>query len=86
MLEIFVRLVTLWFRSHTSNIRLTELLYISVEAELEISVADKFQYFFLTEVASKNVIMIILENIYVEITSRWYIDSVIKIEKTIGHL
>jgi len=57
-----------------------------VEAEPEISVADKFQYFVLTEVASKNVIMIILENIYVEITSRWYIDSVINVEKTIGHL
>jgi len=28
--------------------------------------------------------MIILENIHVEIASRWYVDSVIKIEKTIG--
>ena len=27
--------------------------------------------------------MIILENMYVEITSRWYIDSVVKEEKTI---
>ena len=76
----------LWFILHISNTKLTELLYISVEAEPEISVADKFQYFVLTEVASKNVIMIILENIYVEITSRWYIDSVINVEKTIGHL
>jgi len=86
LLERFVRLVILWFILYISNTKLTELLYISVEAELEISVADKFQYFVLTEVASKNVIIIILENIYVEITSRWYIDSVIKVEKTIGHL
>ena len=31
----------------------------------------------------KDVIVIILENMCVEITSRWYIDSVIKKEKTI---
>jgi len=37
----------------------------------------------LTEVASKNMIMIILENIYMEITSKWYINSAIKTEKTI---
>ena len=37
----------------------------------------------LTEVASKNVIMIILEDIYMEITSKWYINPAIKIEKTI---
>ena len=33
--------------------------------------------------SSKNVIMIILEDMCVEITSRWYIDSVVKEEKTI---
>ena len=33
--------------------------------------------------SGKNVIMIILENTYVEITSRWYIDFVIKEEKTV---
>ena len=33
--------------------------------------------------SSKNVVMIILENICVKITSRWYIDSVVKKEKTI---
>jgi len=32
---------------------------------------------------SKDVVMIILENTYAEITSRWYIDSVVKEEKTI---
>jgi len=31
--------------------------------------------------SSKNVIIIILEDMYVEITSRWYIDSVIKKKK-----
>jgi len=33
--------------------------------------------------SGKDVIMIILENTYMEITSKWYIDSIIKEEKTI---
>jgi len=33
--------------------------------------------------SGKDVVMIILEDIYVEITSRWYIDSVVKEEKTV---
>ena len=30
--------------------------------------------------SSKDVIMIVLENMYVEVTSRWYINSVVKEE------
>ena len=45
-------------------------MYISVKVRLEISIVDEFQCFVQTKVASKNVIMIILENIYIEITSR----------------
>ena len=33
--------------------------------------------------SGKDVIMIILEDVYVEIISRWYIDFVVKKEKTI---
>ena len=33
--------------------------------------------------SSKNVIMIVLENICLETTSRWYINSVVKEKKTI---
>ena len=33
--------------------------------------------------SGKDVIMIILENMCIEITSRWYIDSVMKEEKTV---
>jgi len=33
--------------------------------------------------SSKNVIMIILKNICVEVTSRWYIDFVAKEEETV---
>ena len=33
--------------------------------------------------SSKDVIMIMLENAFVEITSRWYINSVIKKKKTV---
>ena len=73
----------LWLKSHTSNIELAELLYISTEAGPEISMTNQFQCFVLTKVSDKNVIMIILENICVEITSRWYMDSVINKEKTV---
>ena len=44
--------------------------------------AKKFQYFVLTEVTSKNIIVIILENIYTDITSKWYVNFSIKIKKT----
>jgi len=73
----------LWFRLYTSNTGLVRLLYISVEARLGILMVNEFQYFVLTKVASKNMIMIILENICMEVISRWYIDSIIKMEKTI---
>jgi len=59
-------------------------LYISTEAGPEISMENEFQCFVLTKVSDKNVIMIILENMCVEITGRWYIDSIIKKKKTIG--
>ena len=73
----------MWFRSYISNIGLTKLLYISIETGPEISMTNKFQCFVLTKVTSKNVIMIILENVCIEITSRWYVDFIIKTEKTV---
>ena len=84
LFERFIVLVILWFRLYTSNTRLAELLYISIETVPEISIANKSQYFVLTKMFSKNMIMIILENMCIEITSRWYIDFVIKTEKTIS--
>ena len=44
---------------------------------------NQFQCFFLTIMSGKNIIMIILENMYVEITNKWYIDFVVKKKKTI---
>ena len=73
----------LQLRLHTSDTELAELLYISIKARPRISIVNQFQCFVLTKVSDKNV-MIILENICVEITSGWYIDSIIKKEKTIG--
>jgi len=73
----------LWLGSHTSDIRLAELLYISIKTRLGISVANEFQCFVLTKMFSKNMIMIILENMCVEVTSRWYINSVVKKKETI---
>ena len=74
----------LQFRSYTNDTVLAELLYISIETRPEISTVNKFQYFVLTEVTSKNMIMTILENTYTEITSRQYITSVINTKKTIS--
>ena len=68
---------------YTSNTKLAELLDISVKTGPEIFMANKFQYFVLTKISSKDMIMIILENMYVEITNKWYIDPVIKMERTV---
>ena len=80
LFERFVELMTLWLRSHTRNTGLAELLYISMEARLEVSAADQFQCFVLTKMSSENIIMIILENMCTEVTSRWYINSVVEKE------
>ena len=40
MFKRFIRLVTLWLRLHTSDTRLAELLYISIEAGPGVSAAD----------------------------------------------
>ena len=71
------------FRLHTSDIELAELLYISIKTRPGITMANKFQCFILTKVASKNMIVIILENICTEIISRWYIDSAINMKKIV---
>ena len=70
MLKRSVKLVTLEFRLYTSNIGLVELLYISTETRPGITTTNKFQCFILTKVISKNIIVIILEFVYIEIASR----------------
>ena len=70
LFERFIGLMILWLKLHKSNTELAELLYISAETGPEISMANKFQCFVMTEISSKDVIMIILENMCVEITSR----------------
>ena len=40
------------FRLYVSDMGLIELLYIYIEAWLEVSVVNEFQYFVLTKVAS----------------------------------
>ena len=51
-----------------------------MEAGLGVSAADQFQSFVLTKMSSKDVIMIVLEDVSAEITSRWYINSVVEEE------
>ena len=70
LFERSIGLVTLWLESHTSDTGLTELLYISIEARPGVSVVNQFQCFVLTKMSSKDVIIIILENICVEVASR----------------
>jgi len=40
LFERFIGLVTLWLGSHTSDIELAELLYISIEARPGVSIVD----------------------------------------------
>jgi len=40
LFERFVELMALWLGLHTSDIGLAKLLYISMEAEPEVSTAD----------------------------------------------
>ena len=70
LFERSIRLMILWLSLYTSNTGLAELLYISIKARLGIFMENKFQYFILTEISSKDVIMVILENVCAEITSR----------------
>ena len=70
LLKRSIELITLRFRLHTSNTGLIELFYISVKTWLKITTANEFQCFVLAEVASKNIIVIILKNICTEITSK----------------
>ena len=70
LFERSIGLVTLWLESHTSDTGLTELLYISIETRPGVSVVNQFQCFVLTKMSSKDVIIIILENICVEVASR----------------
>jgi len=69
---MFIELITLRFESYVSNTELVELLYISIEVrpEVIITIANKFQCFVLTGVASKNMIINILENTCIKITSK----------------
>ena len=81
-LEEFIGLMLLRFRLYKSDTELVELLYICVEAQLEIFVVNKFQCFVLTKVASQNMIIIILEYIYIDIArrSKGYIDQQFSVE------
>ena len=60
----------LWLGSHTSDTGLAELLYISIKAGPGVSAANQFQCFVLTKMSSKDVIIIVLENVCVEVASR----------------
>ena len=48
--------------------KLTEILHIRSEIQLEIFITNKFQYFVLTKISSQNIIIVILEYLYPEIT------------------
>jgi len=70
LFEKSVGLVMLWLRLYTNDTGFIKLLYISTEVRPGISVTNEFQCFVLIIVSRKNVVMIILENVCAEITSR----------------
>jgi len=53
-----------------------------VDIRLDVSVADKFQHLVLFKVTSKNVVIVILENLDVRVVSGWYINFVVKKKET----
>jgi len=69
-------------RSHIDNTGFIKFLYIWIDVGLDISIIDKFQYFILSEVTNKDIFMVVLDYSNIEIVSKWYIDSVVKEQKT----
>jgi len=67
---------------YIGNMGFTKFLYIKVDVGPYISTTDEFQYFVLSEMIYKNIAMVILGYLYIEIISRWYIDSVVKEKET----
>jgi len=39
---------------------------------------NEFQHFVLSKVTGENIIVIVLEDLSIEVVSKWYIDSVVK--------
>lgn len=70
MLEESVGLITLGLGSYTSDTEFIEFLYIQIDVRLGISMTDEFQHFVLSRVISKNIVMVILEYLGIEVISR----------------
>jgi len=77
ILHILLSLVHFLCRNHTS---ISSLYLCTINRDI---CSKLVLAFFLTKMASKNIIMIILVNICMKITSRWYIVSIMKMKKTI---
>ena len=69
-------------KSYANNTEFAEFLYIQVNVGLSVSIMDKFQYFILSKVTSKDVVIVILEYLGIKVISGWHIYSVIKKKKT----
>jgi len=70
LLEESVGLITLGLGSYTSDTRFIKFLYIQIDIGLGISMIDEFQYFVLPRVISKNMVMVILEYLDIEVISK----------------
>jgi len=70
LLQESVGLITLELGSYTSDIEFIEFLYIQRDIGLGIFMTDEFQHFVLPTVISKNMIMMILEYLDIEVISR----------------
>ena len=70
MLEKSVGLITLGLELYTSDIGFIEFLYIQRDVGLGIFMTDEFQHIVLPTVISKNMIIIILEYLDIEVINR----------------
>ena len=62
-----VEFVTLQFRSYASNTRLTEIFDIYMYKEPSVFVMNEFQHLILSEISCKNIIIVVLEDLYTDI-------------------
>ena len=70
------------FGSYTSNVRLIGVLNIYVYREPYIFIVDKLQYFILSEMFYKNMIMVVLKNMCIKVICKWYMDSIVYKQKS----
>lgn len=69
----------LQFGSHASDTRVAETLNIYIYKQSSVFITDEFQCLILPEISYEDVVIIVLQNVYIEAIYQQYIDfSVLK--------